>query len=164
MSTQCPHCGAALVKPNARFCGKCGQAIPVAVPTLAGSGAPPPTQRIGISQQQPQLLIQEPGLVARAVALTVFPVCIGSDAGPDRVQVRHPAVTRQHAELSEHGGDFWVTDLGSANGATLNGRRLPPHTPQRLIDGDILRIGDAQGNSVGIIFRCGGASPPTIST
>jgi ABC-type multidrug transport system ATPase subunit/ABC-type multidrug transport system permease subunit len=130
---------------------------------LVGGGAPPPTQRIGVSQQQPQLLIQEPGLVARTVALTAFPVYIGSDPGPGCVQVSHPAVTRQHAELSERGGDFWVTDLGSANGAILNGRRLPAHTPQRLIDGDILRVGDAQGNSVGITFRCGGAPFPTIS-
>jgi len=50
------------------------------------------------------------------------------------------AVSRPHAEISQVGDQWILTDLGSANGTMLNGKEV--HEPQVLKDGDALGIGD----------------------
>ncbi len=159
MTHFCPQCKKPQTKPNARFCAHCGQPLPVTPPV---AGVQTPTQRVQTSPQA-QLLIQEQGKAARTVALARFPIYIGSEAGANNIQLYHPALARQHLELSENNGEFWVTDLGSASGTTLGSLRLSPHKPERLVDGAIIRIGDAQGNSIGLLFQCAGAQPNTIS-
>jgi HD-GYP domain-containing protein (c-di-GMP phosphodiesterase class II) len=49
-------------------------------------------------------------------------------------------VSRQHARIRQRGGDFFVEDLGSANGVVLRGERIPPQTPYALHDGDEMWI------------------------
>jgi len=66
--------------------------------------------------------------------------------------IQDAKVSRNHAQIEERGGEYWLSDLGSANGTSVNGRRIPPKQPRRLNDNDIIRIGDQQGNSVGITF------------
>jgi adenylate cyclase len=49
-------------------------------------------------------------------------------------------VSRRHAMVHAQGvNEFWLVDLGSANGTYLNGRRVAQ--PCRLSDGDEIRIG-----------------------
>ena len=149
----------------------CGKALPAAQPApVPGGGTPPPvphapvapkpppTQRISASQS-PQLLIQMAGLPGRVEALAAFPVLLGSTPGPGMIAVQHHAVAARHARLEQHGADITITDLGGINGTTVNGQPLKPNTPQRLADGAVIRIADAQGNSVGIQFRSGAAAP-----
>jgi hypothetical protein len=50
-------------------------------------------------------------------------------------------VSRLHAKLSVVDDMIYVTDLGSSNGTTLNGRRLAPHVQRLLRSGDELRLG-----------------------
>jgi len=50
-------------------------------------------------------------------------------------------ISRQHARIIYRDGIICVEDLGSINGTTLNGRRLVAYSPERLADGDILRLG-----------------------
>jgi hypothetical protein len=35
-----------------------------------------------------------------------------------------PNVSRRHAEVSREGGAYWIADLGSTNGVTVNGKRV----------------------------------------
>jgi serine phosphatase RsbU (regulator of sigma subunit) len=49
------------------------------------------------------------------------------------------AVSRQHARLLCHGGEYFIEDVGSSNGTFVNGRRISRPTP--LTDRDVLQIG-----------------------
>jgi len=51
-------------------------------------------------------------------------------------------VSRKHARILRRAGQFFIEDLGSANGTVINGRsRLKPQEPHVLINGDLIRIG-----------------------
>jgi sigma-B regulation protein RsbU (phosphoserine phosphatase) len=49
------------------------------------------------------------------------------------------AVSRQHARILRHGGEYFVEDVGSSNGTFVNGRRISRPTP--LTEKDLLQIG-----------------------
>lgn len=164
LSSNCVWCGAPLRRPDARFCTACGKQQPAArsatpANTSSGGSSRPPldaTQFLSAGTntgQQPCLLIHEPGVPPRTVTLPALPVLLGSAKGPDVVTLPHRAVAARHARLDQNGGVYFLTDLGSSNGTSLKGRRMAPHTACRLDDGDIVRIADAQGNSVGIVFH-----------
>jgi ABC-type multidrug transport system ATPase subunit/pSer/pThr/pTyr-binding forkhead associated (FHA) protein len=50
-------------------------------------------------------------------------------------------VSRHHATLSWQQGCFYIEDLGSATGTTVNGIKLLPRTPEPLQDHDQIRMG-----------------------
>ncbi len=52
-----------------------------------------------------------------------------------------PALSRTHAEINRYGGIWWVRDLDSANGTTLNGVPLNHPHGNALRDGDALDLG-----------------------
>ena len=48
-------------------------------------------------------------------------------------------ISRRHAIIQAQGvGEFWLVDLGSANGTYVNGRRVTQ--PQALHRGDVIRL------------------------
>jgi SARP family transcriptional regulator, regulator of embCAB operon len=51
-------------------------------------------------------------------------------------------VSRHHAVITDDGSTFLITDLGSANGLRVRGRRIDPTAELR--DGDRIRIGDQE--------------------
>jgi hypothetical protein len=52
-------------------------------------------------------------------------------------------ISRRHARVTSRGGQFYIEDLGSANGTTVNGRmRLKPQEPYPLANGDVLKLGE----------------------
>ncbi len=52
-------------------------------------------------------------------------------------------ISRRHARITSRGGQFYIEDLGSANGTIVNGRtRLKPQEPYPLVNGDVLKIGE----------------------
>lgn len=65
-------------------------------------------------------------------------IVIGRSRGCD-VVVDDANISRQHAEIRPRGGAWIVTDLGSTNGVTVNGRRIDH--PQVLSAGDEIEIG-----------------------
>ena len=73
---------------------------------------------------------------------------VGRDPGND-VVIDLPLVSRWHARIERQGDAFLVRDLGSTNGAWVNGRRVRGAQP--LTAGDELRIGPA-------LLAFGGAS------
>jgi adenylate cyclase len=56
-------------------------------------------------------------------------------------------VSRNHATVQQNGEEYFVTDYGSRNGTTLNGR--PVTVPTRLQDGDKVLVGPFE-----LVFRC----------
>jgi pSer/pThr/pTyr-binding forkhead associated (FHA) protein len=52
-------------------------------------------------------------------------------------------ISRRHARITSRSGQFYIEDLGSANGTVINGRnRLKPQEPYPLVNGDVLKIGE----------------------
>jgi adenylate cyclase len=66
----------------------------------------------------------------------------------DRTRIgRHPVnhlkladreISKEHAEISKQGEDYWIQDLNSSNGTQVNGRRI---TRFKLKDGDKVTLG-----------------------
>jgi putative peptide zinc metalloprotease protein len=79
----------------------------------------------------------------RALALTKPETTIGRAAGNDLV-LDDPSVSRAHAALRRTEDGFLLADLGSANGVTVNGRRVDVGEPVLLPDPATIRIGDVQ--------------------
>jgi hypothetical protein len=52
-------------------------------------------------------------------------------------------VSRRHARITLRGSQYFIEDLGSANGTIVNGRnRLKPQQPVALANGDLVKIGE----------------------
>ncbi|MEV7724981.1 DUF1707 and FHA domain-containing protein [Streptomyces sp. NPDC087917] len=81
------------------------------------------------AERLPKLLLPHPA---------AGPLRIGRDPG-NGLRLTHDTVSRAHAELSLRGGLWVLTDLGSTNGTTVNGRRLSGSAVVR--DGDQIGFG-----------------------
>jgi ABC-type multidrug transport system ATPase subunit len=64
---------------------------------------------------------------------------MGRERGQVQIHLPHPQVSRRHASIALQGKTATVTDLGSANGTFINGRRI--QTATTLQPGDQLDIG-----------------------
>ena len=86
--------------------------------SAAGRVAEPLEERARAHQQTARLWVD-------ATRLVVGPS--GATLGRSRqcdVVLDDPNVSRQHAEIRPRGGSWVLTDLGSTNGSSLNGRRI----------------------------------------
>jgi predicted component of type VI protein secretion system len=66
----------------------------------------------------------------------------GATVGRSRqcdVVIDDPNVSRRHAEIRPRGGSWVLTDLGSTNGSSLNGRRID--SPEVIRPGDEIELG-----------------------
>lgn len=66
-------------------------------------------------------------------------VRIGRSSENDIVLKNMPLASRQHAQVYQHRGLFFIEDLGSTNGTYVNGRRI--HGPVGLQNCDKIFIG-----------------------
>lgn len=117
-------------KPRARFCAGCGT-------PLAG----PPTARLVIKSLRGSWEIK----------LERMPCRIGRR---DPRQNHYPEIdladydrgiaSRNHAIIQREGDFYTVTDLGSTNGTMLNGLAIPARLPQRLRQGDRIKVGEVE--------------------
>ncbi|MFI5619414.1 DUF1707 and FHA domain-containing protein [Streptomyces sp. NPDC051567] len=71
-------------------------------------------RRAWAAEKLPRLLLPHPGAAA---------LRIGRDPG-NGLRLSHETVSRVHAELVLRDGVWVLTDLGSTNGTTVNGRRV----------------------------------------
>ena len=67
-------------------------------------------------------------------------VVVGRSSGCDIV-VDDPNVSRRHAEIRRTDGAYWIVDLGSTNGLTVNGKRVER---ARLTPEDHILIGTTE--------------------
>jgi pSer/pThr/pTyr-binding forkhead associated (FHA) protein len=83
----------------------------------------------------------EPGGAARGqeVILHEEPITIGRDS-TCHVVLSQPGVSRSHARITRDGTLYFVEDLGSAYGTSVNGRALPRGEKRLLRNGDTIAI------------------------
>jgi pSer/pThr/pTyr-binding forkhead associated (FHA) protein len=77
---------------------------------------------------------------------TVYPIPgtvtqVGRSADNTVVLLADRRISRHHLLIEGEGGQYCLTDLGSTNGTLLNNERIPAHTPQPLLPGDVIQIG-----------------------
>lgn len=65
----------------------------------------------------------------------------GRDANCE-IPIEDGHVSRNHFELSQTNDGMYITDLGSANGTSINGTVLTPHEPFKIVSGDQITIMD----------------------
>ncbi len=92
----------------------------------------------------------EPELKIEKVDLTKDRITIGRDAAND-VVIRHPVVSKQHAEIVKQNGKVFVIDLGSTNGTFVNGIKVKRHQLQEL---DRIVIGSSELRFTGASLSC----------
>jgi hypothetical protein len=80
-------------------------------------------------------------------------ITAGRSSDNDIAFVEDSNVSRYHAEIELRGLDYWIIDLGSSNGTTVNGEKLSGERP--LNDGDKIVLG---GTSE-LEFSSGAAKP-----
>ena len=79
------------------------------------------------------------GAPAKDIALKIGCMVVGRDEKCDVVISSH-CVSRRHFEISVSSGQYFITDLGSANGLALNSQKLEPSQPTPICSGDKLKI------------------------
>lgn len=52
-------------------------------------------------------------------------------------------ISRKHCEITKEGGNYFITDLGSANGTYVNGAKIQPNVPTPIANGDIIRLANS---------------------
>jgi pSer/pThr/pTyr-binding forkhead associated (FHA) protein len=88
------------------------------------------------------LRAEKPGLPDIPIASGV--TTVGRRAGNTHVIAGDPYVSGRHAEIHAEPGQVTITDVGSTNGTMVNGTRITPNEPMRLLDGDEVAIGQGK--------------------
>jgi MoxR-like ATPase len=85
-------------------------------------------------------LISNKGSFSGATHALVPPAfSLGRDPGNALILPNQSGASRKHALLFEKDGVWWVEDLGSSNGTSVNGREIAQ--PVRLAEGDLIAVG-----------------------
>lgn len=86
-----------------------------------------------------KLIVISPGRASRELQFEGEVAAIGR-ALDNTISLENDSnVSRYHAEIEKRGAEFWVVDLGSSNGTTVND--LPVEFEQPLQDGDLIGVG-----------------------
>jgi hypothetical protein len=93
-----------------------------------------PLQEPAIARSQRALLLYD----GRRLVVGPAGATIGRSRQCD-VVIDDPNISRKHAEVRPRGGSWVISDLGSTNGSSLNGRRLDH--PEVIQPGDEIEIG-----------------------
>lgn len=67
---------------------------------------------------------------------------LGRDPTVD-ISISDQSISRKHAKFSKQKGEVVLTDLGSSNGTTVNGKKLTPHQSVSLSKEDMIKVGNA---------------------
>lgn len=138
-ASACPRCGVP-VRSGAGFCAACGFALR-SVAAQPGQHPAPPILVARWPDKQQEEHPLHPGVLT-----------IGRAPNNDIV-LNFPTISKQHLRLEVAADGITLTDLGSTNGTMHNGRTIPSQTPHPWNPGDVIRIGDLQGNSISLILR-----------
>ncbi len=144
----CSGCGG-LNDNQAAFCTHCGRALPghprgVAV---AGRGVGGGATKLQAAPPLPRpagaaLYFPGPPRKGDRIELDPLAQCTVGRAADNTIIIDDQSVSRVHACVSYHEGQFLVADLNSRNGTWLNDAVVTSPTP--LHNGDILRLGDVE--------------------
>jgi hypothetical protein len=101
--------------------------------SAAGRVAEPLEERARAHRETALLLLDGKRLIVGPSGVT-----LGRSSGCD-VVLDDPNISREHAELRPRGGSWVLTDLGSTNGSSVNGRRID--APTVVKPGDEIELG-----------------------
>ena len=96
-----------------------------------------------VSQMPAALIIEassSSGKVGERIDLIAFPFILGRSLASLSTENE---VSRRHAEISfdTQRNSYFITDLHSTNGVTVNGQRIPPDVPQMISPGARIGLG-----------------------
>jgi serine/threonine protein kinase len=124
----CPACGRAN-RQSARFCVSCGHSFVPVQPAVLRIIEP-----VRAAWEMP--VARNPMLLGRASEAESyrpdFDMSFYDDGG---------YVSRRHARITKGRGGYFITDLGSSNGTTVNGRPLSARHAHLLRNGDRIKVG-----------------------
>lgn len=93
-----------------------------------------------------EVLVGRQDLMGQTIDLFNEITTLGRDYDLSDIQIfdqhERSSVSGQHCTIQYDKGKFWLTDNGSANGTTVNGRLLTPDLAHELNDNDEIVLGD----------------------
>ncbi len=87
-------------------------------------------------------LVPQNNIGGEAVPIENESYLIGKEVPPEEIKISGGTVSRIHARLRADEGTYTITDLGSKNGTSVNGRALTPGEAYVLHDRDEIAIAD----------------------
>ena len=111
-----------------------------------------------IGGQGSPVLLRVEGDRQQAIPLVSFPFTIGRRAEKHMV-ITDPMASRDHAEIVQMGGEYYLLDLGSKHGTYVNGSLVKRH---KLTNNDRLQFGSSNDRSF-TVFQHGSSSAMTSS-
>lgn len=111
-----------------------------------------------IGGQGSPVLLRVEGDRQQAIPLVSFPFTIGRRAEKHMV-ITDPMASRDHAEIVQMGGEYYLLDLGSKHGTYVNGSPVKRH---KLTNNDRLQFGSSNDRSFAV-FQHGSSSSITSS-
>ena len=161
--TQCPFCGAKVLRNNA--VGRKETAVPQRVnampvekdnevslgnPTRTSDSISVNEDENGVvtvfrgAQRMMQCVWIEDCSSAGKTCISKFPFRIGKMEGITDYRIYNNRVSRKHADILKGQGRFFIVDLDSTNGTYLNKKRLQPGVKEELHDGDLFDLADSR--------------------
>ncbi|MCG6964460.1 MAG: FHA domain-containing protein [Acidobacteria bacterium] len=137
----CPHCQVADLEGAAQTQEIAESAQPVDFDPEVFAKAPTPQglERTLVLEEQPMLVVKQSGHAARTFSLPKDQVfVVGRAPGVNTLQVEDPSVSAQHFKIVPKDGSYYVIDLETTNGTSVNDQRI---TVRRLSAGDTIRAG-----------------------
>ncbi|HVF50757.1 MAG TPA: FHA domain-containing protein, partial [Pyrinomonadaceae bacterium] len=105
---------------------------------------------------KPQLIISQPGQRTRRVAIEKNLVSIGRKTDNTIALEGDTSVSKYHAVIELRADGFWLSDLDSRNGTTVN--EQPVKTEHKLTSGDLICVGGK--STVEFLLPATGADAP----
>lgn len=103
--------------------------------------------------QEFPVLLRVEGDRQQAIPLINFPFTIGRRAEKHMV-ITDPMASRDHAEIVQMGGEYYLLDLGSKHGTYVNGTPVKRH---KLVNNDRLQFGSSNDRTFAV-FQYGSSS------
>lgn len=88
-----------------------------------------------------RISIREPNGVERSRPLSARGLTVGRGA-ENNLALAYDSISRHHLQITFEDGQYYVTDLDSANGTYLGSTRLPPNQPAPWHPRQELRVGE----------------------
>lgn len=108
--------------------------------------------------QEFPVLLRVEGDKQQAIPLVSFPFTIGRRAEKHMV-ITDPMASRDHAEIVQMGGEYYLLDLGSKHGTYVNGSPVKRH---KLTNNDRLQFGSSNDRNFAV-FQYGTSSAASSS-
>jgi pSer/pThr/pTyr-binding forkhead associated (FHA) protein len=86
----------------------------------------------------PKLISKSPEFEGKVFDLSGDVVTVGR-SDDNQIQITHPSISSNHAELRESSGDYQLVDLGSTNGSRVNDEKTEEAV---LRNGDVVMLGN----------------------